>query len=88
MSDQLLFVFGNILVFAGFIIVLIAVALMFFTSARGKGKVKCGGAVIIGPFPVVFGTNKDYLRILLLSVVFIVLAIIITVIFNLFISKA
>lgn len=88
MSDQLLFVFGNILFFTGFLIVLIAVALMFFTTARGKGKVKCGGAVIIGPFPVVFGTDTDYLRILILSVVFIVLVLIITVIFNLFISKA
>jgi uncharacterized protein (TIGR00304 family) len=88
MSDQLIFVFGNILFFAGFLIVLIAVALMFFTTARGKGKVKCGGAVIIGPFPVVFGTDTDYLRILILSVVFIVLVLIITVIFNLFISKA
>ena len=88
MSDQLLFVFGNILVFAGFLMVLIAIILMFFTTAMGKGKVKYGGAVIIGPFPVVFGTDKDYLRILLLSVVFIVLVIIITVIFKLFISKA
>jgi uncharacterized membrane protein len=59
MSDQLLFVFGNILFLAGFLIVLIAVVLMFFTTARGKGKVKCGGAVIIGLFPVVFGTDKD-----------------------------
>ncbi len=88
MSDELLFVFGNILVFAGFLIVLISVALMIFATARRKGKVKWGGAVIIGPFPVVFGTDKNYLRILLLSVVFIVFVIIITIIFYFSVSKA
>ena len=83
MSDQLLFNLGVILVFAGFLIAFVAVILMFFTTARGKGKVKGGGAVVIGPFPIVFGTDRESLKILLLlSIAIIVLMLIVTVIFH------
>jgi uncharacterized protein (TIGR00304 family) len=83
MSDQLLFNLGVILVFAGFLIAFVAVILMFFTTTRGKGKVKGGGAVIIGPFPIVFGTDRESLKILLLlSIALVVLMLIFTVIFH------
>jgi uncharacterized protein (TIGR00304 family) len=83
MSDQLLLSLGVILVFAGFLIAFVAVILMFFTTARGKGKVKGGGAVVIGPFPIVFGTDRESLKILLLlSIAIIVLMLIVTVIFH------
>ena len=83
MSDQLLFSLGVILVFAGFLIAFVAVILMFFTTTRGKGKLKGGGAVIIGPFPIVFGTDKESIKILLiLSIALIVLMLIVTVIFH------
>ncbi len=83
MSDQSLLSLGVILVFAGFLIAFVAVILMFFTTTRGKGKVKGGGAVVIGPFPIVFGTDRESLKILLLlSIAIIVLMIIVTVIFH------
>jgi uncharacterized protein (TIGR00304 family) len=83
MSNQLLFNLGVILVFAGFLIAFVAVILMFFTTTRGKGKVKGGGAVIIGPFPIVFGTDRESLKILLLlSIALVVLMLIFTVIFH------
>jgi len=83
MSSQLLFNLGVILVFAGFIIVFIAVILMFLTAMKGKGKVKGGGAVIIGLFPVVFGTDKESIKILLLlSIALIILILVTTVIFH------
>jgi len=83
MSDQLLFSLGVILVFAGFLIAFVAVILMFFTTTRDKGKVKGGSAVIIGPFPIVFGTDRESLKILLLlSIAIIVLMLIVTVFFH------
>ncbi len=83
MSDQLLLSLGVILVFAGFLIAFVAVILMFFNTTRGKGKVKGGGAVVIGPFPIVFGTDRESLKILLLlSIAIIVLMLIVTVIFH------
>ena len=83
MSDQLLFDLGAILVFAGFLIAFVAVILLFFTVTRGKGKFEGGGAVIIGPFPIVFGTDRESLKILLLlSMTLIVIVLVVTVIFH------
>ena len=83
MSDQLLFNLGAILVFAGFLIVFVAVLLMFFTATRGKGKFESGGAVIIGPFSIVFGTDRESLKILLLlSMTLVILVLVVTVVFH------
>jgi len=71
--DQAAFnIVGSILVFAGFVIAFIAVLIMVLMSVRG------GGAVIIGPFPIIFGTDKESVRILLLlSIALIVLILIV-----------
>jgi len=83
MSGQLLFDVGVILVFAGFIIAFVAVLLLFLGIMRGEGKVKGGGAVIIGPFPIVFGTDRKSIKILLmLSTALIILIFITMVIFH------
>jgi len=69
MSGELLWNVGAALVFAGFVLSLIAVVLLLFSSLRGKkvgGKVRGGGVVVIGPFPIVFGTDKESAKILLL----------------------
>jgi uncharacterized protein (TIGR00304 family) len=84
MSDQLLFNVGVILIFAGFLITLLAVVLMFFMNIRGKGKVRGGGAVIIGPFPIIFGTDKESVRtLLLLSIILTILVLFIMVFYKL-----
>jgi len=78
MSDQLLFNIGMILIFTGFLIAFVAVVLLFFVTVRGKGKIRGGGAVIIGPFPIVFGTDKESVRtLLLLSIALIVLMLVV-----------
>lgn len=82
-----MFAIGIILIFAGFLIAFVAVILMFFTTTKGKGKVKGGGAVIIGPFPIVFGTDRESIKILLLlSIALIILMLIVTVIFHFFLK--
>jgi uncharacterized protein (TIGR00304 family) len=66
MTSQSLFNAGIALIFAGFAIVFIAVILLFLTSVNSKVKVRGGGAVVIGPFPIVFGTDKESVRTLLI----------------------
>ncbi len=84
MSDQLLFNIGMILIFTGFLITLLAIVLMFFINIRGKGKVRGGGAVIIGPFPIIFGTDKESVRtLLLLSIILIILILFVMVFYYL-----
>jgi uncharacterized protein (TIGR00304 family) len=73
MSEQLWNI-GIILIVAGFLITLIAVLFSFFAVSKGKSRVKGGGAIIIGPFPIIFGTDKESVKILLvLSIVLVVL---------------
>ena len=80
MSEQLLFTVGLILILAGFVTVFVAGLLLFFKALREKGKVKGGGVVMIGPFPIVFGTDKESVKmLLLLSIALIVLVLILTI---------
>jgi len=68
MDAQTLYSFGTILSFAGVLVIIVA----FILLARGKktGRAKGGGAIIIGPVPIVFGTDKESLRTILLLSIF------------------
>jgi len=80
MSDQLLWSVGLTLVFVGFVIAFIAVVLLFLRGFRNKGaKVRGGGAVIIGPIPIIFGTDKESMKIILvLSIILVALLLVLT----------
>jgi len=74
MNQALFNTLGLMLVFTGFVITLIAVLLWIFMTVKCGGKVRGGGAVIVGPFPIVFGTDKESVKVLLLlSIALIVL---------------
>jgi len=73
-SAQELVNLGFIIIFLGFAITLIAVFLMAIRGGRAGGKMKGGGAVLVGPIPIVFGTDRESMKIVL------ILAIVLTVI--------
>jgi len=86
--DQAFFnMLGVILVFAGFFIAFIAILLWIFRSVKGGGKVKGGGAVIIGPFPIVFGTDKESVRVLLLLSIALIAILLVFMAFSYFAFK-
>ena len=82
MNDQLLFSVGAILLFIGFVITFAAVILLAFTAMRGKGGVRGGGAVIIGPFPIIFGTDKESVNVLLLLSIALITLMLIVIAFS------
>jgi len=84
MNDQLLWSVGLTLVFVGFAIAFIAVVLLFLRSSKSKGgKVRGGGAVIIGPIPIIFGTDKESVKIILvLSIILIALLLVLTLLWS------
>ncbi len=68
------------MILVGFAVVFIALILLVFTAARYRGKIRGGGVVVIGPFPIVFGTDKESVKVLLiLSIVLIALLLIFTI---------
>lgn len=75
-----LYALGIALILIGVLIIVLAVLLFSLLSAK-KGKVKGGGAVIIGPVPIIFGTDKKSLKtVLLLSLALTVLLLIVMIV--------
>ncbi|MEM3616283.1 MAG: DUF131 domain-containing protein [Candidatus Methanomethylicia archaeon] len=65
----------------GLIFVIIGVITIFLgviiTLMRRKGEVEGGGIIIIGPFPILWGTSSKILRILsIITLLFIILIVI------------
>jgi len=74
---------GVALILVGVFIIAIVIFLLSVKSA-GKGKVRGGGAVIIGPVPIIFGTDRKSLKtVLLLSIVLTILLIVVMVVYYL-----
>ena len=82
-ASAALYALGIALVFVGVLIIVIAVILLFISGAK-KGKVKGGGAIIIGPIPIIFGTDKKSLKtVLLLSLALTVLLVVVMILYYL-----
>ena len=78
-----LYALGITLIFTGVLIIMLAVLLLSVLSAK-KGRVKGGGAIIIGPIPIIFGTDKKSLKtVLLLSLALTVLLVVAMVMYYL-----
>jgi len=78
---RLLLVIGLIVILAGFALILIA--------SPGQSSVSSGGAIFIGPFPIVFGSGPGGGLLALLSVVIggVIIALVLIWGWRLFISR-
>ena len=64
MSPAVFYAVGAALVLAG---IIITVAAIILSSVRGagktkEGKVKAAGVIMIGPVPIIFGTDKKSVK--------------------------
>ena len=82
MADQTLFNIGLVMVLVGFAVTFIAVVLLAFTAVKGRGKIRGGGAVVIGPFPIIFGTDKESVKILLVLAIALVALLLVVMVFS------
>ncbi len=83
---QLLITLGFGIIILGFVILMLALLIMSIKKEeykeqkeeQSKTKVHGGGVVLIGPIPIIFGTDKQSLIIVLgLTIIIMILAIII-----------
>ena len=75
MNPQTLASIGLILIFAGTAIIILALLALSLRSIKGK-NVNAGGVIVVGPFPIAFGTNRELVKNLLkLSIILTILAI-------------
>jgi uncharacterized protein (TIGR00304 family) len=81
MDPATLYGLGIALIFAGILVILLAIILLFISSIKGEGRVRGGGAIIIGPFPIIFGTDKQSIKtVMLLSITLTILLIVLIII--------
>jgi uncharacterized protein (TIGR00304 family) len=86
MNTQTLYSLGTVLAFAGMLIMIVATVLLLSKSGK-TGKARGGGAIIIGPIPIVFGTDKQSLKtVLLLSIALTTLLIVLVIMLH-FLSR-
>jgi uncharacterized protein (TIGR00304 family) len=79
-GGKTLYELGIIIIFIGVIIVFVAFVLLFLSSIK-SGRARGGGALIIGPFPIVFGSDKESVKtILWLSIALTVLLFIVSIV--------
>jgi len=79
MNANTLFETGLILIFVGFAVAFISTFILFLRGIRTGSKLKGGGIVMLGPFPIIFGTDKGSAKVLiLLSIILMIVALAIT----------
>jgi uncharacterized protein (TIGR00304 family) len=66
LADSVLFSIGLLLVILGFAVSILAILMAVFSSSKTGGRVRGGGVVMIGPIPIIFGTDKRLARVLVL----------------------
>ena len=77
----ILYALGLALIAVGIVIIVVAIILAL-RGGDGKGKVKGAGVIMIGPVPIIFGTDKKSVKtVLMLAVALTIALIIATVIF-------
>lgn len=75
--------FGLILIVFGFILAFIAAAMMLFVGMHVHGKVRGGGLIMIGPIPIIFGTDREVVKtLLILSIILIAVALVFMLVIN------
>jgi uncharacterized protein (TIGR00304 family) len=82
MFGPLLFNIGVFLILVGFTLAFVILILIILKSFKGERKVKGGGTIIIGPFPIVFGTDSESVKILLTLSIILVIVVLIVMIFS------
>jgi uncharacterized protein (TIGR00304 family) len=81
---EIAYLFGFMLVVVGLLVV--AVSLIFASKRRspceGKAEVRGAGVIMIGPIPIIFGTDKKSVKeVLVLALALTIVVLILTVVY-------
>ncbi len=74
MPDQFIVLVGTLLILAGFVLAFLALTVPAVRD--GRAKMRGGAVIIIGPFPIVFGSDRQAVRALLVLAIVLVVVLI------------
>lgn len=75
MDAGTLYQIGLVLVFAGFALAFISAFIPALRGSRSNSRTKGGGIVMIGPFPIIFGTDIGSVKVLILLSILLMVAV-------------
>ena len=81
-----LYVLGTLLIVFGILIILVAVVRRSIPKP-GKASVKAGGVIIVGPVPIVFGTDKKMVKTILALSIALTALVLVTLIVSYLLSR-
>ncbi len=76
MDLGIFYAIGLGLIFVGIIVIIVAIILVSFRSST-KERVKGAGVIMIGPIPIIFGTDKKSVKTILVLAITLIAALII-----------
>jgi len=68
---------GFMLIIFGFVLAFVVMIAMAFRSGGNSGKGRTAGVVLIGPIPIIFGSDKDSVKTLMILAI-ILIAVVLT----------
>lgn len=80
MDVSVLYAVGTVLVVVGIVVIvaaIVAASTRGGEKGRGDAKVKAAGVIMIGPIPIIFGTDKKSVKAVLALALALVIAVII-----------
>ena len=79
MDATVFYSLGFVLIASGIIVVVTAI-ILFSKSSTKKGRIRSAGIIMVGPIPIIFGTDKKSVKtVLTLTLTLIIIALIIIV---------
>lgn len=81
LNDVSIATVGFGLVIIGFVLALIAVILITTRSMSPGTKTRGGGVLLIGPIPIIFGTDRESVKVLVLLAIILIAVVLIASIF-------
>jgi uncharacterized protein (TIGR00304 family) len=82
--NPVVYTFGAVLIIIGIILIVAAIIATSTRSTKeGDGRVKAAGVIMIGPVPIIFGTDKKSVKtVLALALALVIAAIVAMLLFN------
>jgi uncharacterized protein (TIGR00304 family) len=70
---------GLALVIFGFVLAFVAVIILTFMSRPGVNRTRGGGVLLIGPIPIIFGTDRDSVKVLMILAIVLIVVVMLSV---------
>jgi uncharacterized protein (TIGR00304 family) len=69
---------GLVLVVLGFILAFVAVILLAIRGHAADGRTRGGGVLLIGPIPIIFGTDRSSVKVLMILAIILIAVVLIS----------